>query len=233
MLMGIESARESNQLFESPLDPLAEKSLALLSFPPHSLLHYTSTKGESVPPEHHLQAIRAFAENHSCYSNKEQLFAPLSVVLGDGREMIGLLIHRGHGSLSPVFLDRENELIPRSHLCIGVANHSNQDQPFHRFSTSSRLKTENTTLDIFECENQQLVGLEALDENRLSQENVKEHATLSARASVDHGVEVKTTEEHVNRAADRGCCVSTCSLSYVNYRQAVSKPSNGLSFFIG
>jgi hypothetical protein len=42
-------------------------------------------------------------------------------------------------------------------------------------------------------------------------ENVKEHATLSARARVDHGVGVKTTEDHVNRAADRGCCVSTCS----------------------
>ena len=41
--------------------------------------------------------------------------------------------------------------------------------------------------------------------------NVKEHATLSAGASVDHGVDVKTTGEHVNRAADRGCCVSTCS----------------------
>jgi hypothetical protein len=35
--------------------------------------------------------------------------------------------------------------------------------------------------------------------------NVKEHATLSARARVDHGVEVKTTEDHENRAADRGC----------------------------
>jgi hypothetical protein len=43
--------------------------------------------------------------------------------------------------------------------------------------------------------------------------NVKEHAPLSARASVDHGVEVKTTDKHVNRAADRGCCVSTCSAS--------------------
>ena len=41
--------------------------------------------------------------------------------------------------------------------------------------------------------------------------NVKEHATLSAGARVDHGVSVGITEEHVNRAADRGCCVSTCS----------------------
>jgi len=40
--------------------------------------------------------------------------------------------------------------------------------------------------------------------------NVKEHATLSAGASVDHGVEVETTEDHVNRAADRGCRVSSC-----------------------
>ena len=42
--------------------------------------------------------------------------------------------------------------------------------------------------------------------------NVKEHATLSAEASVDHRVEVEATEDHVNRAADRGCCVSSCSL---------------------
>ncbi len=42
--------------------------------------------------------------------------------------------------------------------------------------------------------------------------NVKEHATLSAGARVDHGVKVETTGEHVNRAADRGCCVSSCSL---------------------
>ncbi len=36
-------------------------------------------------------------------------------------------------------------------------------------------------------------------------ENVKEHATLSARARIDHGVEVEFRERHVNRAADRGC----------------------------
>ena len=44
-------------------------------------------------------------------------------------------------------------------------------------------------------------------------ENVKEHAPLSAAASVDHGVEAETTGEHENRAADRGCSVSTCSPS--------------------
>jgi len=43
--------------------------------------------------------------------------------------------------------------------------------------------------------------------------NVKEHAPLSAGASVDHGVEVGITADHVNRAADRGCCVSSCSPS--------------------
>ena len=43
-------------------------------------------------------------------------------------------------------------------------------------------------------------------------ENAKEHSPLSAGAGVDHGVEVETTEDHVNRAADRGCCVSSCSL---------------------
>jgi hypothetical protein len=35
--------------------------------------------------------------------------------------------------------------------------------------------------------------------------NVKEHATLSAGASVDHGVDVEVTKGHVNWAADRGC----------------------------
>ena len=40
--------------------------------------------------------------------------------------------------------------------------------------------------------------------------NVKEHATLSAGASVERGVEVKTMEDHVIRAAGRGCCVSSC-----------------------
>ena len=34
--------------------------------------------------------------------------------------------------------------------------------------------------------------------------NLKEHATLSAEVYVDHGVELEATEEHANRAADRG-----------------------------
>ena len=38
---------------------------------------------------------------------------------------------------------------------------------------------------------------------------------MEAGASVDHGVEVETTGKHVNRAADRGCCVSTCSASSI------------------
>ena len=45
-------------------------------------------------------------------------------------------------------------------------------------------------------------------------ENAKEHAPLSAGASVDHGVGVGITEEHVNRAADRGCCVSTHKIAH-------------------
>jgi hypothetical protein len=53
-------------------------------------------------------------------------------------------------------------------------------------------------------------ALIAAEIDRLSGQNVKEHATLSAGASVDHGVEVAITGNHVNRAADRGCCVSTC-----------------------
>jgi hypothetical protein len=43
--------------------------------------------------------------------------------------------------------------------------------------------------------------------------NVKEHATLSARTRVDHRVKVEGRIGHVNRAADRGCCVSACSAS--------------------
>ena len=65
--------------------------------------------------------------------------------------------------------------------------------------------------------------------------NVKEHATLSARAHVDHGVEVGITDEHVNRAADRGCCVSTCWASSIrlgpsdlpNLRIALKNSLNG------
>jgi hypothetical protein len=51
------------------------------------------------------------------------------------------------------------------------------------------------------------------DVNILILPNVKEHAPLSAGASVDHGVDVETTGEHANRAANRGCCVSACSIS--------------------
>lgn len=43
--------------------------------------------------------------------------------------------------------------------------------------------------------------------------NVKEHATLSAGVSVDHGVEVEPTVNHVNRAADRGCVSRLVELS--------------------
>jgi hypothetical protein len=39
----------------------------------------------------------------------------------------------------------------------------------------------------------------------ISLANVKEHATLSAGARVDHGVDVEATKEDVNWAADRGC----------------------------
>lgn len=45
--------------------------------------------------------------------------------------------------------------------------------------------------------------------------NVKEHAPLSAGAGVDHEVGVETTGEYVNKAADGGCCVSSCSLSSI------------------
>jgi hypothetical protein len=45
------------------------------------------------------------------------------------------------------------------------------------------------------------------------QQNVKEHATLSAGAGADHGVEVETIKEHVKRAADRGCVSRLVELS--------------------
>jgi hypothetical protein len=56
----------------------------------------------------------------------------------------------------------------------------------------------------------------------ISLQNVKEHATLSAGAGVDHGVGVESTGEHENRAADRGCCVSTCSVSWIVVAETVN-----------
>ena len=65
---------------------------------------------------------------------------------------------------------------------------------------------------ILEKEKSRLEG-EISEMESISLANVKEHATLSAGARVNHRVEVETREEHVNSAADRGCCVSTCSAS--------------------
>jgi hypothetical protein len=60
-------------------------------------------------------------------------------------------------------------------------------------------------------------------------QNVKEHAPLSAAAQVDHGVEVKTTEDHEKRAADRGCCVSACSAVFLHrMRQQEHKIKDGV-----
>ena len=58
--------------------------------------------------------------------------------------------------------------------------------------------------------------------------NVIEHATLSAGARVNHGVKVETTEEHVNRAADRGSCVSTCwfLLHFWGFNRSPNKKGN-------
>jgi hypothetical protein len=50
-------------------------------------------------------------------------------------------------------------------------------------------------------------------QNCLLLANVKEHAPLSARAGVDRADGVVTTDKHVNKAADRGCCVSSCCAS--------------------
>jgi hypothetical protein len=54
-------------------------------------------------------------------------------------------------------------------------------------------------------------GINALSRDNLGMNdseflhNAKEHATLSAGASVERGVGVEATQEHENRAADRGC----------------------------
>ena len=45
-------------------------------------------------------------------------------------------------------------------------------------------------------------------------QNVKEQATLSARASVDYGLKVETKREYLNGAAGRGCCVLTGSAGF-------------------
>ena len=56
---------------------------------------------------------------------------------------------------------------------------------------------------------------------RIFLHNVKEHATLSAGAHFDHGVEVETTDDHANRAAD-GVAVSRLLRSSIS--------GNGVSF---
>ena len=59
--------------------------------------------------------------------------------------------------------------------------------------------------------------------------NVKEHATLSAGASVDHGVEVEGRKGHENRAADRGCVSRLVRCWLVCSRMAASivRPTKG------
>lgn len=161
MLMGIQSAHKSNRLFESPLDPLAGKSLSLLSFPPHALLRYTSIEGESVPPERHLQAIREL-QNHRDFGNTEQLFVPLSVVLEDGREMIGLWIHRGNGRVTPQWFGRENQLSQRPDFDIYAEEIRNQAEPVRESLEASLSETGSMISDIIESANQQSGGLDSL-----------------------------------------------------------------------
>lgn len=47
--------------------------------------------------------------------------------------------------------------------------------------------------------------------------NVQEHAPPLAGASVDRGVRVKVTQEHVNRAASGGCVSRLVRLSSISY----------------
>jgi hypothetical protein len=58
-------------------------------------------------------------------------------------------------------------------------------------------------------------------------QNVKEHAPLSAGASVDHGVEVEGRKWHVNRAADRGC-VSRLVVPLLYAGFSVGWPANSI-----
>jgi hypothetical protein len=62
--------------------------------------------------------------------------------------------------------------------------------------------------------------------NAAAQANGKEHAPLSARACVEHVVGVESTGEHENRAADRGCFVSTCSAAWILMWHLRSSTSN-------
>ena len=47
------------------------------------------------------------------------------------------------------------------------------------------------------------------------QQNVKEHATPLAGASVETGVDVHVAGDVADSAASGGCCVSTCSASSI------------------
>ena len=61
--------------------------------------------------------------------------------------------------------------------------------------------------------------------------NVKEHAPLSARAHVDHGVEVITKEDHENRKADRGCVSRLVSLLHLgDYLLLSPSPARSRTF---
>jgi hypothetical protein len=46
-------------------------------------------------------------------------------------------------------------------------------------------------------------------------DSVKAHAPLPERAHVDHGVGFVVTENHLNRAAGRGCHVASCYASLI------------------
>lgn len=53
-------------------------------------------------------------------------------------------------------------------------------------------------------------------------QNVKEHASLSARARFDHGVEVEDRNGHVNRAADRGYVSRLVRIGYSCMRRLIA-----------
>jgi hypothetical protein len=216
MLMGIQGAQKQGRLFESPLDPLRGKNLSLFGVPPHCLLRYTSTKGEPVPPEHHLQSIRDMMNHHGS-NNTNQLFVPTSVLLEDGREMIGLWIDRGSGNVTPQYLGHENALSPRSRPDTYAEDRRNPSAPSHMPSESSQSTTASMKQDTFGGAGQQLERLESLESSFLH--NVPEHAPPPLSGE---GVE---TEPLMG-----GCCVSPCSASCLRLEIVDSKDGAAITW---
>ena len=109
--------------------------------------------------------------------------------------------------------------MPCSALDLAIRFHETYERLAPQFGYETRLDTR--AFDPTSKNGKLMVAVCA----EILEQNVKEHATLSAGASVERGVEVKTTEEHENMAADGGCCASSCSPSC--FRLEVVDHGNG------